>query len=172
MRSRATGRIVGLFVNTTEIKFEILRLVREYSRRVHTAQRPAYEEGPDRNFVPGETVVPYAGRVFTEEREQLLAEGFDGGHILVLLAIRSLGNSDSTHAFTTTLAKAVGIPYSAVGHLLPCPGGPSCPRVHFVQRFPKDLAHALAPSNPPRNRRADAVCCPPTGGTCLPNARA
>src|SRR3954463_12240528 len=67
MRSRATGRIVGLFVNTAEIKSEILRLVREYSRHVHTAHRPAYEEEPDRNFLPGETVVPYAGRVFTED---------------------------------------------------------------------------------------------------------
>src|SRR5438132_12562876 len=66
--------------------------------------------------------------------------------------------------------RAVGIPYPAVGHLVPCLGGPPCPRVHFVQRFPKDLAHTLTPSDPPRNRRADAVCCPPTGRTCLPNS--
>jgi hypothetical protein len=52
------------------------------------------------------------GRVFTEEREQLLSEGFDGGHILVLLAIRSLGNGDSTRAFTKTMAQAVGLPWS------------------------------------------------------------
>ena len=57
---------MGLFVNTAEIKSEILRLVREYSRGVHTDQRPAYEEA-DRKFLPGETVVPYAGRVFTED---------------------------------------------------------------------------------------------------------
>ncbi len=48
-----------------ELKAEILRLVREYSRQVHRAQRPG-NEGPV-NFVPGETVVPYAGRVFTED---------------------------------------------------------------------------------------------------------
>src|SRR3954468_1664482 len=50
-----------------QLKREILRLVREYSRQVHCAQRPGYSEGDERSFVPGETVVPYAGRVFTEE---------------------------------------------------------------------------------------------------------
>jgi CDP-6-deoxy-D-xylo-4-hexulose-3-dehydrase len=48
-----------------ELKAEILRLTREYSRRVHRAQRPGNEDSVD--FVPGETVVPYAGRVFTED---------------------------------------------------------------------------------------------------------
>jgi CDP-6-deoxy-D-xylo-4-hexulose-3-dehydrase len=48
-----------------ELKAEILRLTREYSRRVHRAQRPG-DEDPVK-FVPGETVVPYAGRVFTED---------------------------------------------------------------------------------------------------------
>ena len=50
-----------------EIKAEILRLTREYSRRVHGGQLPSFVEGKRPKFVPGETVVPYAGRVFTED---------------------------------------------------------------------------------------------------------
>ena len=49
-----------------EIKAEILRLTREFSATTHAANRP----GEDQNrpaFVPGETTVPYAGRVFTED---------------------------------------------------------------------------------------------------------
>jgi CDP-6-deoxy-D-xylo-4-hexulose-3-dehydrase len=48
-----------------ELKAEILRLTREYSRVVHAANRPG--EDPARApFIPGQTTVPYAGRVFTE----------------------------------------------------------------------------------------------------------
>jgi CDP-6-deoxy-D-xylo-4-hexulose-3-dehydrase len=52
-----------------ELRKEILRLTREYSARVHGAQRPGYEDGDHGRpaFVPGETTVPYAGRVFTED---------------------------------------------------------------------------------------------------------
>ncbi len=53
-----------------ELKSEILRLTREYAARVHAAQRPGYETGDASRrpaFVPGETIVPYAGRVFTED---------------------------------------------------------------------------------------------------------
>src|SRR6516165_1632372 len=49
-----------------ELKAEILRLTREFSAAAHTANRP----GDDANraaFVPGQTTVPYAGRVFTED---------------------------------------------------------------------------------------------------------
>ncbi len=53
--------------NPGELKAEILRLTREYSRQMHAAQRPGYRENADAQFVPGETVVPYAGRVFTED---------------------------------------------------------------------------------------------------------
>src|ERR1035437_6184675 len=45
-----------------ELKAEILRLTREYSNLAHRANRPAREN--DTPFVPGETTVPYAGRVF------------------------------------------------------------------------------------------------------------
>lgn len=49
-----------------KLKAEILRLTREYSRAVHTAQRPG--DDPLRPaFVAGETTVPYAGRVFDED---------------------------------------------------------------------------------------------------------
>ncbi len=49
-----------------EIKAEILRLTREYSAAAHAANRPGkHAQIPP--FVPGQTTVPYAGRVFTED---------------------------------------------------------------------------------------------------------
>jgi CDP-4-dehydro-6-deoxyglucose reductase, E1 len=51
-----------------ELKAEILRLSREYSALMHQNNRPGYEKASVRpKFVPGETVVPYAGRVFSED---------------------------------------------------------------------------------------------------------
>jgi len=49
----------------SDLKAEILRLTREYSALVHQANRPAAEA--ERPFLPGQTTVPYAGRVFTED---------------------------------------------------------------------------------------------------------
>ncbi|MGH7940392.1 MAG: lipopolysaccharide biosynthesis protein RfbH [Limisphaerales bacterium] len=52
----------------TALKAEILRLTREFSRQSHTANRPGFlPEQNSRVFVPGQTPVPYAGRVFTED---------------------------------------------------------------------------------------------------------
>jgi len=46
------------------LKAEILRLTREYSTRMHQANRPGYESAAAaRPFTPGATPVPYAGRV-------------------------------------------------------------------------------------------------------------
>jgi CDP-4-dehydro-6-deoxyglucose reductase, E1 len=53
-----------------ELKAEIIRLAKEFSRLSHGANRPGYEQTPDNvkraKFVPGQTTVPYAGRVFDE----------------------------------------------------------------------------------------------------------
>lgn len=49
----------------SELKTEILRLTREYSALTHRANRPGAEKASQ--FVPGESTVPYAGRVFTED---------------------------------------------------------------------------------------------------------
>ncbi len=49
-----------------EIKSEILRLTREYSSAMHAANRPG-DDAARAAFVPGETTVPYAGRVFTPD---------------------------------------------------------------------------------------------------------
>jgi len=49
----------------SEIKAEILRLTREYSALMHKANRPGLENATA--FAPGQTTVPYAGRVFTED---------------------------------------------------------------------------------------------------------
>jgi CDP-4-dehydro-6-deoxyglucose reductase, E1 len=48
-----------------ELKKEILRLTRDYARRVHAASLP----GEDRldTFVPGETNIPYAARTFSAD---------------------------------------------------------------------------------------------------------
>lgn len=48
-----------------ELKAEILRLTREYSARVHGANRPAADA--NQAFVPGQTTVPYAARVFNAD---------------------------------------------------------------------------------------------------------
>jgi len=49
-----------------EIKAEILRLTREFSAATHAVNRPGGD--PQRPaFIPGQTTVPYAGRVFTED---------------------------------------------------------------------------------------------------------
>lgn len=48
-----------------DLKTEILRLTREYSRLTHAANRPGIDPA-HAPFVPGETTVPYAGRVFDE----------------------------------------------------------------------------------------------------------
>ncbi len=48
-----------------ERKAEILRLTREYASQAHQANRPGTESAI--SFEPGKTVVPYAGRVFTED---------------------------------------------------------------------------------------------------------
>ncbi|MCR9294639.1 MAG: lipopolysaccharide biosynthesis protein RfbH [bacterium] len=53
-------------LSTDQIRSEILRLTREYSRRMHQQNRPGYDEAAP-EFIPGETTVPYAGRVFTED---------------------------------------------------------------------------------------------------------
>jgi hypothetical protein len=51
-----------------ELKAEIIGLAREYSALTHRANRPGYEKTADeRAFVSGETNIPYAGRVFTED---------------------------------------------------------------------------------------------------------
>jgi len=57
-------------LSPAELKEEILRLTREFSRKAHVANRPGFEISDDpqvrRNFAPGQSV-PYAGRVFTED---------------------------------------------------------------------------------------------------------
>jgi CDP-4-dehydro-6-deoxyglucose reductase, E1 len=52
-------------VNPQDLKQQIIALTRQYSALVHKAQRPA--ESNPLEFIPGQTVIPYAGRVFTED---------------------------------------------------------------------------------------------------------
>ncbi len=49
-----------------EIKAEILKLTREFSAATHAANRPG-NDAKHAVFVPGQSIVPYAGRVFTED---------------------------------------------------------------------------------------------------------
>ncbi len=49
-----------------ELKQRILELTREYSQRAHAQNRPGYL-AESASFTPGETTVPYAGRVFDED---------------------------------------------------------------------------------------------------------
>lgn len=50
----------------SELKAEILRLTREFSRLTHSANRPG-DDAAHSPFIPGQTTVPYAGRVFNED---------------------------------------------------------------------------------------------------------
>lgn len=49
-----------------QLRSEILRLTREYSYSKHKANRPGSDPGVS-SFEPGQSVIPYAGRVFTED---------------------------------------------------------------------------------------------------------
>ncbi|MGJ8655516.1 MAG: lipopolysaccharide biosynthesis protein RfbH [Akkermansiaceae bacterium] len=53
-------------METEELKAKILELTREYSRQVHSANRPG-DDSQHAPFIAGETTVPYAGRVFDED---------------------------------------------------------------------------------------------------------
>ena len=85
-----------------KLKEEILRLTREYSRLAHAAQRP----GTDTSrapFIPGETIVPYAGRVFTEDE----VEAAVGSTLDFWLTLGPEGE-----AFEKELAAFLGVKYS------------------------------------------------------------
>lgn len=87
--------------NPEELKAEILRLTRKFSSLVHKANRPA-EENP-LPFEPGKTVVPYAGRVFTEDE----VEAAVGSTLDFWLTLGSEGE-----AFEKELAGFLGVKYS------------------------------------------------------------
>ncbi|WP_193210813.1 lipopolysaccharide biosynthesis protein RfbH [Luteolibacter marinus] len=53
-------------MSPSDLKAEILRLTREYSKLTHSANLPGDDPGHS-EFVPGTTTVPYAGRVFTPD---------------------------------------------------------------------------------------------------------
>ena len=85
-----------------ELKSEILRLTREYSTRAHAAQRPGSDTSRT-PFIPGETVVPYAGRVFTEDE----VEAAVGSTLDFWLTLGPEGE-----AFEKELADFLGVKYS------------------------------------------------------------
>ena len=64
---RAQAGIASFHPLTTpsELKQQILSLTREYSRQVHASFRPAND--PARSPWQQGSIIPYAGRVFTEE---------------------------------------------------------------------------------------------------------
>lgn len=81
-----------------ELKSEILRLAREYSRLAHGANQPA--EGNDAPFVAGETTIPYAARVFDgDEVEAAVSSALD-----FWLTLGPEGE-----AFEAELAKLLGV---------------------------------------------------------------
>jgi CDP-6-deoxy-D-xylo-4-hexulose-3-dehydrase len=87
--------------NPTELRAEILRLTREYSRQVHASFRPAAD--PDRlPWQPG-TPIPYAGRVFTEDE----VEAAVGSTLDFWLTLGAEGE-----AFQKELAAFLGVRHS------------------------------------------------------------
>ena len=85
-----------------ELKAEILRLTREYSSRSHAANRPGNDAARPA-FVPGQTVIPYAGRVFTEDE----VEAAVGSTLDFWLTLGPEGE-----AFEKELAALLGVKYS------------------------------------------------------------
>jgi CDP-6-deoxy-D-xylo-4-hexulose-3-dehydrase len=86
----------------TELKAEILRLTREYSRLTHQAHRPAAD--PARAaFLPGQTTMAYAGRVFNEDE----VEAAVGATLDFWLTLGPEGE-----AFERELAALLGVKYS------------------------------------------------------------
>jgi CDP-4-dehydro-6-deoxyglucose reductase, E1 len=84
-----------------EIRAEILRLTREYSSIVHKTSRPGSE--PALFFQPGATIVPYAGRVFTEDE----VEAAVGATLDFWLTLGKEGA-----AFESELATFLGVKHS------------------------------------------------------------
>lgn len=84
-----------------ELKAQILRLTREYSALMHRANRPGAEEAI--TFEPGNTIVPYAGRVFTEDE----VEAAVGATLDFWLTLGPEGA-----AFETELAALLGVKHS------------------------------------------------------------
>ncbi len=83
-----------------ELKAQILALTREYSRQAHRTNRPADAPFEASDFTPGQTTVPYAGRVFdSEEVEAAVAATLD-----FWLTLGPEGE-----AFEHELAKVLGI---------------------------------------------------------------
>lgn len=87
-----------------ELKAEILRLTREYSRLTHGANRPGHTgaENPPA-FTPGSNTVPYAGRVFTEDE----VEAAVGSTLDFWLTLGKEGE-----AFEKELAEFLGVRHS------------------------------------------------------------
>ncbi len=86
----------------TELKAEILRLTREYSLLTHGANRPG-DDATRPAFVPGQTTVPYAGRVFTEDE----VEAAVGATLDFWLTLGPEGE-----AFEQELAALLGVKHS------------------------------------------------------------
>ena len=84
-----------------ELKQEILRLTREYSRQVHANFRPAAD--PERLPWQEGTSIPYAGRVFTEEEVEAAVSA-------TLDFWLTLGNEGG--AFEKELASFLGVRHS------------------------------------------------------------
>ena len=89
-------------MNLPELKAEILRLTREYSSKSHAANRPGDDAGRP-VFIPGETVILYAGRVFTEDE----VEAAVGSTLDFWLTLGPEGE-----AFEKELAAFLGVKYS------------------------------------------------------------
>jgi CDP-6-deoxy-D-xylo-4-hexulose-3-dehydrase len=87
--------------NPAKIKAEILRLTRVYSSMMHKANRPGIEHAIP--FIAGQTIVPYAGRVFNEDE----VEAAVGSTLDFWLTLGPEGE-----AFEKELAALLGVKHS------------------------------------------------------------
>jgi CDP-6-deoxy-D-xylo-4-hexulose-3-dehydrase len=87
----------------TELKANILSQVRDYARRAHVAFRPGTDLERQQLFVPGQSGIPYAGRVFTEDE----VEAAVGATLDFWLTLGPEGE-----AFEAELAALLGVKHS------------------------------------------------------------
>ncbi|HQU09469.1 MAG TPA: DegT/DnrJ/EryC1/StrS family aminotransferase, partial [Opitutales bacterium] len=85
------------------LKSQILQLTQQYAQQAHAAQKPA--KTATETFIAGETVIPYAGRVF--ESEEVVAAVESALDFWLTLGVHG-------KAFEVGLAKFLGVQQSVL----------------------------------------------------------
>jgi len=147
-------------VTDTELRTEILRLVREYASRRHAGfALPA--AGDTDGFTPGASTVPYAGRVFD-------ADEVEAGVASMLDFWLTLGPEGE--AFERELASMLGVRNSILVNSgssanLVAFSALTSPKLGDRRLKPGDEVITVAAGFPPRSRRSSKTAVCPSSST-------